>query len=119
MGKKDEYQHELRPLIDSSLETGGYGVLETYLVPQSKLSGPRANLELLEVFSEEVDKLGPSKRSEAWQLCVSLSRTESHFSDPREFVAVCGTASLGKIGGSDTYFKKSLRLLRELSHDKR
>src|SRR6516162_1004388 len=69
--KADGYRQDLRKLHD----------WEPYLKKHSGLPGPRANLELVAAVVEEGDA------DTLWKLSAS----------PDEFVALCGTAGLGRI----------------------
>lgn len=92
MGKRtDAYRTELRGLED----------WEPYLKKHSGLPGPRANLELVAAVVEEGD---PDR---LWRMSASRD----------EFLALCGTAGLGRIAllEPDTVMK----WLRELAADPR
>lgn len=92
MGSRAEaYRVELRSLDD----------WEPYLKKHSGLPGPRANLELVEAVAEEAD---PDR---LWRFSAS----------PDEFLALCGTAGLGRLAllEPDTV----LKWLRELASDLR
>ena len=85
------YRAELRALKD----------WEPYLKKHSGLPGPRANLELVEAVGDEADA------DRLWRLSASSD----------EFLALCGTAGLGKVAlmEPDTVMK----WLRELASDPR
>jgi hypothetical protein len=70
-GRVDAYRSELRRLED----------WEPYLKKHSGLPGPRANLELVAAVVEEGDA------DRLWKMSAS----------PDEFLALCGTAGLGRI----------------------
>ena len=76
------------------------GDWETYLKANSGLPGPRANLELVEAVSEEADA------DLLWRLSASSD----------EFLALCGTAGLGRLVRSDD---SVLPWLKELAEDAR
>ena len=90
-GRVDAYRAELRTLKD----------WEPYLKKHSGLPGPRANLELVAAVAEEADA------DRLWRLSASQD----------EFLALCGTAGLGRIEllEPDTVMK----WLRELAADPR
>src|ERR1700681_4654408 len=67
----DGYRAELRQLKD----------WEPYLKKHSGLPGPRANLELVQAVGDEADA------DRLWRLSASSD----------EFLALCGTAGLGKV----------------------
>jgi hypothetical protein len=87
----DQYRKELRGLKD----------WEPYLRKNSGLPGPRANLELVAAVAEEADA------DRLWRLSASSD----------EFLALCGTAGLGRIAlmEPDTV----MTWLRELASDHR
>lgn len=89
-GKKDEYRRELQARSD----------WDAYLRAHSGLPGPRANLELVEVAGD----LAPAETLWRW----------SAFSD--EFLALCGTAGLGRFALED---RRVLPRLQELAADPR
>src|SRR5258708_12519504 len=70
-GRVEGYRAELRALHD----------WEPFLKKHSGLPGARANLELVEAVGEEADA------DRLWRMSASTD----------EFVAVCGTAGLGKV----------------------
>lgn len=70
-GRVDGYRAELRLLQD----------WDPYLIKHSGLPGARANLELVEAVGEEADA------DRLWRLSASSD----------EFLALCGTAGLGKV----------------------
>lgn len=90
-GRTETYRAELRGLTD----------WEPYLKRHSRLPGPRANLELVAAVVEEGD---PDR---LWRLSASQD----------EFLALCGTAGLGRIAllEPDTV----MTWLRELASDPR
>jgi hypothetical protein len=92
MGERMQlYRRELRRLQD----------WEPYLKKHSGLPGPRANLELVAAVTEEADA------DRLWRLSASAD----------EFLALCGTAGLGKVAlmEPDTV----MTWLRELASDPR
>ncbi len=76
------------------------GEWEAYLKANSGLPGPRANLELVEAVGEEADA------DLLWRLSASSD----------EFLALCGTAGLGRLVATDPTV---LPWLRELAEDPR
>ncbi len=90
-GRTEAYRTELRELED----------WEPYLKKHSGLPGPRANLELVAAVAEEADA------DRLWRYSASED----------EFLALCGTAGLGRIAllEPDTV----MTWLRELSSDPR
>jgi HEAT repeat protein len=76
------------------------GDWESYLKANSGLPGPRANLELVEAVGEEADA------DLLWRLSASSD----------EFLALCGTAGLGRLVAADPTV---LPWLKELAEDPR
>jgi len=76
------------------------GEWESYLKANSGLPGPRANLELVEAVGEEADA------DLLWRLSASSD----------EFLALCGTAGLGRLVATDP---SVLPWLKELAEDSR
>ena len=90
-GRVDGYRAELR----------GLEHWEPYLKKHSGLPGPRANLELVQAVGDEADS------DRLWRFSASAD----------EFLALCGTAGLGKVAlmEPDTV----MTWLRELASDRR
>src|ERR1700682_3080954 len=92
MGARAEaHRAELRALDD----------WEPYLKKHSGLPGPRANLELVEAVGDEADA------DRLWQMSGSSD----------EFLALCGTAGLGKVALMEP--ATVMTRLRELASDPR
>src|SRR5438445_12991717 len=91
-GRVQHYRSELRKRR---------GEWEPYLKANSGLPGPRANLELVEAVGEEADA------DLLWRLSASSD----------EFLALCGTAGLGRLAIDDR--DKVLRRRNELASDSR
>ena len=75
---------------------------EPYLKKHSGLPGPRANLELVQAVGDEAD---PER---LWRLSASSD----------EFLALCGTAGLGRLASSEEH-ETVMAWLRELASDPR
>lgn len=90
-GKVEAYRVELRKLKE----------WEPYLKKHSGLPGPRANLELVAAVAEEAD---PDR---LWRFSASQD----------EFLAMCGTAGLGKVALLEP--ETVMTWLRELASDQR
>jgi hypothetical protein len=80
MGRVEEYREKLKTLKN----------WEAYLLKESRLPGPRANLELLAAFVEEAPP-------ELIRRFASLPAAQSAEGTAREFLAVCGVAALGRL----------------------
>ena len=77
-----DYASAAASLIGEYLRTDEPGPLVRYLSSESRLPGPRANLELLEVFAGEMRRVREAAPSRLWQLSLGLSTA------PDEFVAM-------------------------------
>jgi hypothetical protein len=80
MAKVDEYRKALRELKD----------WDAYLLAESGLPGPRANLALAEAAADE----GDEKRFRHW---LTFTADKAPNNTPEEFLAFCGTVGLGKL----------------------
>jgi len=78
--KSDAYRAELRRLPD----------WEPYLRQESRLPGPRSNLELAQAVAEEGDAACFERL-----LCYDAVRAPTN--TPDEFLAVCGVLGLGRL----------------------
>jgi hypothetical protein len=91
MTKIERYRDALR----------GVGDLEPFLLAESRLPGPRANLELVQAVAEEADE------------AVLLRLVGSD----EEFLIMCGAVGLGRLAAEGK--RKHLPHLRELASDPR
>jgi hypothetical protein len=101
MSKVDEYRVILRTLED----------WDAYLIKESRLPGPRANLELAYAVAEE----GEAAQFARWLTEDRTARAPTN--TPEEFVVCCGVLGLGKMlvqGNS-----QALAQLREYASDAR
>jgi hypothetical protein len=80
MGKADTYRQDLARLSD----------WEPYLLKESGLPGPRANLELVQVVAD----LGRAPQFKRW---AALDPTAAPVNTPPVFLAVCGIVGLGRM----------------------
>lgn len=92
MGKVDEYKKILKNIAD----------WDRYLLDESKLPGPRANLELAEAVAEE----GGLDRFRRY---LAYGADEAPYGSALEFLPVCGVIGLGRI-----LSEGSLDILEEL-----
>lgn len=104
------------------LWTGSEGPLRTFLVENSRLPGPRANLEIAAAFAEAVRGVG-AERGAVWTLCAGwadLPPEQAPANDPKEFLAFCGVRGVGALGESSAArAREALVLLRRLARDPR
>lgn len=80
MTKVEEYRHALRGLAE----------WEPFLLEQSTLPGPRANLELAAAVAEEADE-------QALRRWAAVSPDAAPFGSTEEFLPVCGVVGLGRL----------------------
>ncbi len=100
MTRPDEYRATLQSLDD----------WDTYLMQQSGLPGPRANLELLQVAAD----LGDEERFDRY---LSFDQTHKPVNTPYEYLTVCAVVGQGRLLAEGK--KESLKRLRELACDSR
>lgn len=123
MSKKESHRQDLARLLDDFLKTGDEEATAEYLVSNSSLPSPRANLELAEAFAEVAEDCSIEHAEELWDLCLKLidvSPDEAPVNSPREFLPFCGSCAIGVIGSvSPAFFKEALSRLQELADDPR
>jgi hypothetical protein len=100
MTKADEYRAKLASLED----------WDAYLLRESGLPGPRANLELLDAVAE----MGSEAQFMRW---LAFDATRAPTNTREEYLAVCGTVGLGKLIGDGK--RKYLKTLRACASDPR
>lgn len=106
MTKKDQLKEQLNFIINDSKK------LEKFLIENSNLPGPRANLELLFAFAEVYENVEVLKQ---W---IKISDEEAGANDPKAFLPFCAAACLGKIY-TKTRDKELITILKKLSNDTR
>lgn len=100
MSKIAEYREALRTLPD----------WEPYLLAESRLPGPRANLELLEAAVQEGERA-------FFERCLVYGPDAYSTEDPHAFVVCCGVTGLGKLLGQGD--STHLATLRRFASDPR
>ena len=80
MSKVENYRQILRTLDD----------WDPFLLQESGLPGPRANLELLQAVADE----GSEEQFRGW---LSLGPDRAPVNSPEQFLAVCGVVGLGRL----------------------
>ena len=100
MSKVDYYRQILHTLDD----------LDPFLLQESGLPGPRANLELLQAVADE----GSEAQFRRW---LTLGPDRAPVNSPQQFLAVCGVVGLGRLlaEGHD----EVLPILRDYASDPR
>jgi len=77
-----------------------WGQLAQYMQEESRLPGPRVNLELSDRFAQQY--AGPQVTETAWQLLTDwagITEAEAGTNDPREFLPFCAVRALGAYYG--------------------
>jgi hypothetical protein len=94
VGKIEQYREALRTLVD----------WEPFLLRESRLPGPRGNLELARAVAEEGNK-------RLFEHLLSFDAMTAPTNSPPEFLAFCGTLGLGKLlAQGDTTVLERLRV---------
>lgn len=106
MSKKDQLKLKLNSIINDSKK------LEEFLIKNSNLPGPRANLELLYAFAEVYENVAVLKR---W---IKITDKIADANDPKSFLPFCAAACIGKIY-TKTGNKELITILKEMSNDSR
>jgi hypothetical protein len=100
MKKADVYRQTLGSLSD----------WDAYLVQESRLPGPRANLELAHVVAEEGDRA-------LFKRYLAFDADRAPTNTPQEFLAFCGVLGLGKLCAEGE--REALPVLRRSASDPR
>jgi hypothetical protein len=123
VGKGDNHQRDLIVLLEGYLETGDDERLLGYIISNSSLPGPRANLELAQAFGDVAETYAQGYGDRLWQLYTQMAATTPHeapVNDPRELIPFCGATGIGALGSvSPATFELALTRLEELSSDAR
>jgi hypothetical protein len=106
MGKKEELLQKVNLIIDDP------GKLETFLIENSNLPGPRANLELAFTLSEVYENVVILTK---W---AEIDADRAGVDDPRSFLPFCAAVALGKLYAK-TGDEKILRILKRMAGDGR
>lgn len=113
----------LQSLFESYLATGDSAALQHHLARESRLPGPRANLELARAFAETAGAMAAISAPHVWALVqrlTSLSATDAPTNSPDEFIPFCGAWAAGEVGAVVPALRESvLSLLYALAHDER
>lgn len=124
MSKKQCHLADISDILDSSATLKVQENLNSYIIKNSNLPGPRGNLELATAFEEAIfQRTTTDSAKDLWILCVtmtSLSVEDAPVNDPRVLIPFCGTLGLGAIGAAHPRRRmKSLLHLRTLAADSR
>jgi hypothetical protein len=123
VSKKEILERELLPHLEQFLASGEMDGFLGFIKANSNLPGPRANLELADVFAEVIAGRFEEERDLLWGLCMSmvqLSPEKAPVNSPQEFIPFCGAVAIGKLGSlSRNFYVKTISELRRLSRDPR
>lgn len=123
MSKKESHKQDLAHFLDDFLKTGDQEAITEYLISNSNLPSPRANLELAEAFTEVAEDYSMKHAEKLWDLClkfIDVSPDEAPVNSPRVLLPFCGSCAIGAIGSvSPAFFEEALSHLRELANDPR
>ncbi|MCU0289528.1 MAG: hypothetical protein MUF15_24430, partial [Acidobacteria bacterium] len=123
MSKKEDYKNELLNYLDEYLNSGNSDNIGSLLTSKSNLPGPRANLELRDVFAEVCGEKFNSDKQKVWKICLDfcgISAEEAPANNPHEFLPFCGAAALGNLGShSEEYRSQAFKHLKSLANDSR
>jgi hypothetical protein len=123
VNKRENLKNGLLPHLNVFLTHGDLNGLLGFIRDNSNLPGPRANLELADVFAQVIADCTKIERDLLWKLCGSLvqySPEDAPVNSPQEFIPFCGAVGIGKLGSlSDGKYIESLSELRRLSKDSR
>lgn len=82
MNKIERYRHTLKTLAPAAWEP--------FLLQESRLPGPRANLELIQAVADEGDEA-------LFRRLLSFGPDQASTNSPHAFLAVCGAVGLGRL----------------------
>lgn len=89
MSKKESNKQGLINFLDDFLKTGDEEKITEYLISNSNLPSPRANLELAKAFVEVAEDNSKEVLEKLWGLCLKLtnvSSDEAPVNSPKEFL---------------------------------
>ncbi|UCE22804.1 MAG: hypothetical protein JSV46_11520 [Candidatus Aminicenantes bacterium] len=123
MNRKEKYKEELDSIIKRIIESGERRELYAYLIDNSHLPGPRANLELSGAFADLVEQHAREDPGSIWgwlNAMMAFYPEEAPVNDPKEFLPFCGVKGMAALTSACPYFlKAALGKLKALSEDKR
>ncbi len=124
--RKVNYKDDLCKLVPAVLKNGSVGQLESYLTANSKLPGPRMNLELVSTFADVIGQIvtepdPPVERIEklldGW---AALSPEEAPANDPREILPAAAALSYGQaVVSRPDWWEGEFAKLRKAASDPR
>ncbi|GAX90097.1 hypothetical protein [Effusibacillus lacus] len=109
MGKNAELTSSLRTY---AVDPAKHGELETMFIEDSRLPGPRTNLQLASAFADCFEKLIMNDAS--WfllQRWANIPAEEAPANDPREFLPFCAVQALAEYYGSANEKRREVIIL--------
>ncbi len=123
VNRKEKYKEELDSIIKGIIESGERRELYAYLIGNSHLPGPRANLELAGAFADLVEQHATEDPGSIWgwlNAMMAFYTEEAPINDPKEFLPFCGVRGMAALTSACPQFlKAALGKLKALSEDKR
>ncbi len=120
---QEKYLQDLTKIFNEFLETKDDSLVQEYLIKNSRLPSPRANLELAYSLDELILTFNENKKDELWKLFFKLSQITAEaapMNDPKEFLSYCGIFGIGSIANNyHSYLFESLKILKKAAIDKR
>ncbi len=123
VNRKEKYKEELSSIIKRILKSGERKELFAYIIANSSLPGPRANLELAGVFADLIEKHAAEDSGRIWgwlNVMLAFSPEEAPVNDPKEFLPFCGVRGMAALASACPQFlNAALGKLKTLAEDKR
>ena len=119
MGKREQY---IRRLVSYLENRGLHQDLELFLISNSNLPGPRANLELAFAFGDCFEQIDVSSFDVGLlQKWASITEKEAKVNDPMAFLPFCAVIALGTlyVRVDDALKAKIISILKRSANDGR
>ncbi|SHH01301.1 hypothetical protein SAMN02745245_00332 [Anaerosphaera aminiphila DSM 21120] len=95
--------------LKTQFDSGNYDSVNTYLLHNSNLPGKRANLTLMQSFSEVISTLNPSE--ELYNYLTSIFNSTSNGNDENTMLVICGLIGLGNFYNKNSLKKSEITTL--------
>lgn len=123
VNRKEKHKEELICILKRFFKSGERKELFVYIIDNSNLPGPRANLELAGVFANLLEKHATEESGRIWGLLnamTAFSPKEAPVNDPKEFLSFCGVRGMAALtSASPQFLNATLGKLKAMSEDKR
>ena len=123
MNREEKYKEELSSILIRFFKSGERKELFAYIMGNSHLPGPRANLELAGAFADLVEEHATEGSGRIWgwlNAMMAFSPGEAPVNDPKEFLPFCGVKGMAALASACPQFlKAAIGKLKALSEDKR